>query len=232
MQNIIFDCHGNFSLSLGWKSLSVQRYIAWVDEWPMWLFTPWLFYFYRPKQPIQLKRPETKRVISAMVRLAGSPCLPGRNKVRRLLPPATKLGQGCVFTGVCDSVHRGGGCYPSMHCRWYPSMHPTGMHSCLLIFLWRYCILILHFEIYVSWNVWRKYDLCLLFIKGRAPAFQEWKQFMEEGMAVVYNLYNSADVRTSQVGCFIQNPHFLQSPLRFQMIKQFRTLHDILFGMF
>ena len=30
-----------------------------------------------------------------------------------LLPPATKLGQGYVFTGVCDSVHRGGmhGCW-------------------------------------------------------------------------------------------------------------------------
>ena len=28
-----------------------------------------------------------------------------------LLPPATKLGQGYVFTGVCDSVHRGG-CLP------------------------------------------------------------------------------------------------------------------------
>ena len=52
-----------------------------------------------------------------------------------LLPAATKLGQGNVFTGVCDSVHGGGGCiqaclasgfqggvYPSMHCRWYPSM--------------------------------------------------------------------------------------------------------------
>ena len=26
------------------------------------------------------------------------------------LPPATKLGQGYVFTGVCDSVHRGGVC--------------------------------------------------------------------------------------------------------------------------
>ena len=25
-----------------------------------------------------------------------------------LLPPATKLGQGYVFTGVCDSVNRGG----------------------------------------------------------------------------------------------------------------------------
>ena len=25
-----------------------------------------------------------------------------------LLPPATKLGQGYVFTGVCDTVHRGG----------------------------------------------------------------------------------------------------------------------------
>ena len=42
-----------------------------------------------------------------------------------LLPPATKLGQGYIFTGVCDSVHGGGGgwgWYPSMHCRWYPSM--------------------------------------------------------------------------------------------------------------
>ena len=27
-----------------------------------------------------------------------------------LLPPATKLGQGYIFTGVCDSVHRGGVC--------------------------------------------------------------------------------------------------------------------------
>ena len=36
------------------------------------------------------------------------------------LPLATKLGQGFVFTHVCDSVHRRG--YPSMHCRWYPSM--------------------------------------------------------------------------------------------------------------
>ena len=26
---------------------------------------------------------------------------------KSLLPPATKLGQGYVFTGVCDSVHRG-----------------------------------------------------------------------------------------------------------------------------
>ena len=45
-----------------------------------------------------------------------------------------KLGQGYVFTCVCDSIHRGRGWYPSMHCRWYPSMpcrspgpHPGGM---------------------------------------------------------------------------------------------------------
>ena len=25
-----------------------------------------------------------------------------------LLPPATKFGQGYIFTGMCDSVHRGG----------------------------------------------------------------------------------------------------------------------------
>ena len=29
--------------------------------------------------------------------------------VCHLLPPATKLGQGYIFTGVCDSVHREGG---------------------------------------------------------------------------------------------------------------------------
>ena len=28
----------------------------------------------------------------------------------KLLPPTTKLGQGYIFTGVCDSVHRGGMC--------------------------------------------------------------------------------------------------------------------------
>ena len=28
--------------------------------------------------------------------------------LRLLLPPATKLGQGNIFTGICDSVHRGG----------------------------------------------------------------------------------------------------------------------------
>ena len=30
-------------------------------------------------------------------------------KKRQLLPPATKLGQGYIFTGVCDSAHGGGG---------------------------------------------------------------------------------------------------------------------------
>ena len=29
------------------------------------------------------------------------------------LPPATKLGQGYIFTGVCDSVHKGGGGIPA-----------------------------------------------------------------------------------------------------------------------
>ena len=37
------------------------------------------------------------------------------NLFQKLLPPATKLGQGYVFTHVWDSVHRGGW-YPSMHC--------------------------------------------------------------------------------------------------------------------
>ena len=34
------------------------------------------------------------------------------------LPPATKLGQGYIFTGVCDSVHRGGACVVGGACAW------------------------------------------------------------------------------------------------------------------
>ena len=48
--------------------------------------------------------------------------------VYRLLPPSTKLGQGYVFTGVCDSVHRGG-CLPQcmLGCHTPPrSRHPPG----------------------------------------------------------------------------------------------------------
>ena len=36
---------------------------------------------------------------------------------KSLLPPATKLGQGYVFTGVCDSVHRGA-CMVAGGCAW------------------------------------------------------------------------------------------------------------------
>ena len=60
------------------------------------------------------------------------------------------LGQGNIFTPVCHSVHTGvvsqhalqvisqhalqwGVCYPSMHCRWYPSMPCSrGGRGCLL----------------------------------------------------------------------------------------------------
>ena len=37
------------------------------------------------------------------------------------LPPATKLGQGYVFTGICDSVH-GGGVPDQVHPR--DQVHP------------------------------------------------------------------------------------------------------------
>ena len=64
--------------------------------------------------------------------LAISDLMPKTDRIT-FLPPATKLGQGYVFTRVCDSVHREGipaclaaglqgVCYPSMHCRWYSSM--------------------------------------------------------------------------------------------------------------
>ena len=47
-----------------------------------------------------------------------------------IITARNEVGQGYVFTCVCDSVHRVGGIpvclaaggYPSMHCIWYPSM--------------------------------------------------------------------------------------------------------------
>ena len=61
-----------------------------------------------------------------------------------LLPPATKLGLGYIFTGMYDSVHRGGlpqcmmGYHPpgTEHAGRYGQRaggtHPTGMQSCCL----------------------------------------------------------------------------------------------------
>ena len=52
--------------------------------------------------------------------------------------PQTKLREGNVFTGVCDSVH-GGGAWSQGGCLVEPlprtaaaagGTHPTGMHSC------------------------------------------------------------------------------------------------------
>ena len=47
-----------------------------------------------------------------------------------LLPPATKLGQGYVFTRVCDSVHswRGGGMSASLHAGIHPPRGTRGRH--------------------------------------------------------------------------------------------------------
>ena len=38
--------------------------------------------------------------------------------------------EGYVFTRVCHSVVTEGGCYPSMHCRWYPSMPCSRRGAC------------------------------------------------------------------------------------------------------
>ena len=63
------------------------------------------------------------------------------------LPPATKFAQGYIFTGVCDSVNRGGvclsACWDTPRSRHPPATehagrygqraggtHPTGMQSC------------------------------------------------------------------------------------------------------
>ena len=53
----------------------------------------------------------------------------------------TKLREGNIFTGVCDSVQGGGGLVPG-GAWWRPpprtataagGTHPTGMHSCLVL---------------------------------------------------------------------------------------------------
>ena len=51
------------------------------------------------------------------------------------------LGQGNIFTPVCDSVHRDGGLLPGGGVWWRPprtataagGTHPTGMHSCIMV---------------------------------------------------------------------------------------------------
>ena len=56
-----------------------------------------------------------------------SPCLGQQELVTvNLLPPATKLGQGYVFTGVCDSVHRGVVCLSACWDATPQSRHPPG----------------------------------------------------------------------------------------------------------
>ena len=78
----------------------------------------------------------------------GYPYAKVRKTLSSFLPPATKLWQGYVFKGVCDSVHRGGGMHGRGMCvtggmrgrgacvarettTAADDTHPTGMHSCL-----------------------------------------------------------------------------------------------------
>ena len=66
--------------------------------------------------------------------------------LNNFLPPTMNLGQGNVFTGICDSVHTG--CVSTRHppgadntsapdtpsgkATVVGSMHPTGMDSCIV----------------------------------------------------------------------------------------------------
>ena len=51
----------------------------------------------------------------------------GEVELRVFLPAATKLGQGNVFTGVCDSVHRGG-CLPQCMLGYHPAPLQQSWH--------------------------------------------------------------------------------------------------------
>ena len=50
-----------------------------------------------------------------------------------LLPPATKLGQGNVFTGVCDSVNGRGGAIPACIAVGIPACLAAGLQGGLLL---------------------------------------------------------------------------------------------------
>ena len=53
--------------------------------------------------------------------------LNGKTQIYMLfLPPATNLGQGYIFTGVCDSVHSGGGGVPAPGGAWSGGMPGPG----------------------------------------------------------------------------------------------------------
>ena len=63
---------------------------------------------YRPPTLPSLPPPRTRSNLFIMMhRLLESGQL-AFNRNAFLLPPATKLGQGYIFTAVCESVHRGG----------------------------------------------------------------------------------------------------------------------------
>ena len=51
----------------------------------------------------------SRRVREVRIHLCSCLILPIYLAYGVFLPPATKLGQGYIFTGVCDSVHGGGG---------------------------------------------------------------------------------------------------------------------------
>ena len=89
---------------------------------------------------------ESKETLGMWAAVPFSPCFVS-------LPPTTKLGQGYIFTGICDSVH-GGGCLvrggllpggaglllgvpggdPPGTATAAGGTHPTGMHSCFPCF--------------------------------------------------------------------------------------------------
>ena len=73
-------------------------------------------------------------------------------KKRQLLPPATKLGQGYIFTGVCDSAHGGGVPGPGGgSCSWgvflqvVPGGDPLGRLLLRAVRILLKCILVLNF---------------------------------------------------------------------------------------
>ena len=87
----------------------------------------------RVNEPYPLHRQDTIRWIFNLITQTQKLCRgrPGNKKgicTVIFLPPATKLGQGYIFTGVCHSVNRGGGGVPQCMLGYTPpgSRHPPG----------------------------------------------------------------------------------------------------------
>ena len=127
------------------------------------------------------------------------------SRAPQFLPPATKLGQGYIFTGVCDSVHRGGsasvhagiplpgpGSHPLPRNRAYLEIRSTsGRYASY----WNAILCHIYWPIVFALLV--AVDLCLWSTKSMCPARYSFLKRLKVGYAWMFepNLMNFLEVQ-------------------------------------